>query len=134
MTDQSVEGGISLHKKFKTPFTITEKWSTAKKMDNKQAVWSYLTAKKSLFKISGDVQSHFRITKTETDALGMTHVRLQEVVNGIPVYGSQQTIHLGKDGSVQSYFGQYIPALDQSQSPKKTNSPLQPLSKRSNEI
>lgn len=37
--------------------------------------------------------------KTETDALGQTHIKLQQRHNGLPVYGAQLIVHFYKDGS-----------------------------------
>src|ERR1051326_548726 len=36
-----------------------------------------------------------------TDELGMTHVRMDRVYNGLPVWGQQVITHLGADGQVK---------------------------------
>lgn len=35
----------------------------------------------------------FRIMTTETDRLGMTHIKMQQVVNGVDIYGAQAWLH-----------------------------------------
>ncbi|MCY1034082.1 M4 family metallopeptidase [Corallococcus sp. BB11-1] len=56
----------------------------------------------------------------ERDALGMTHVRLDRVHEGVKVYGEQLISHLGQDGKVSSVTGEQnpIPAGLGSQKPK----------------
>ncbi|WP_375760743.1 M4 family metallopeptidase [Corallococcus exercitus] len=56
----------------------------------------------------------------ERDALGMTHVRLDRVHEGVKVYGEQLISHLGADGKVSSVTGEQnpIPAGLGSQKPK----------------
>ncbi|SEM81361.1 M4 family metallopeptidase [Lihuaxuella thermophila] len=102
---------IRYSKEYKTPAYIGEKWSKPKNLKNEEIVWAYLHAKKSLFKLKGDVKSQFKILKQEKDSLGMTHYRVQEVYHGIPVYGSDQTVHTDRDGNVTSFFGTVIPDL-----------------------
>ncbi|MBH8605400.1 M4 family metallopeptidase [Thermoactinomyces sp. CICC 10522] len=102
---------IKYHKQYKTP-TFMGKWNAPSTKNKQDIVWTYLNNKKNLFKIRDNVQSHFQIIKVQTDELGMTHYRVREVYKGIPVYGSDQTIHVQKNGDVASYFGQFIPELE----------------------
>ncbi|NRQ54961.1 M4 family metallopeptidase [Brevibacillus sp. HD1.4A] len=103
---------IDYSKEWETPQYIGEKWEPdGEKGDD--IVWSYLENYKDQFQIQGDVADHFQIVNEvrnkETDT---KHYRLQEVYNGIPIYGFQQTVHIDADGSVTSYLGQFIPNLD----------------------
>jgi Zn-dependent metalloprotease len=52
------------------------------------------------------VESSFQVTKYHTDELGMTHVRMQQMINGVRVYGQEVITHI-KDGQVQSMTGAY---------------------------
>lgn len=47
------------------------------------------------------------------DELGMTHVRFQQVVRGVPVYGAELTVHM-VGNVVKSVDGSYLPAFRQS--------------------
>lgn len=42
------------------------------------------------------------------DHLGMTHVRLDQELNGVPVYGAQLVVHFGADGDVSALNGNYV--------------------------
>ncbi|SEM81663.1 M4 family metallopeptidase [Lihuaxuella thermophila] len=119
--DAKNDGGIRYNKETNTPSVITEKWRAPRTFQSSEVVWSYLEAKQDLFKLKGDVKSQFKILKKEKDSLGMTHYRLQEVYKGIPVYGSQQTIHVDQNGDVTSYFGQVIPGLEAKNIPTRAN-------------
>src|SRR2546422_287652 len=37
------------------------------------------------------------------DAFGVTHARIAQTYNGIPVFGGEIIVHLAEDGSVQSF-------------------------------
>ena len=45
----------------------------------------------------------------ETDALGLTHVRLQQTFHGIPVWAAELVVHLNADAQVYLLQGRYIP-------------------------
>ncbi|MBP7934115.1 MAG: M4 family metallopeptidase, partial [Phycisphaerae bacterium] len=47
--------------------------------------------------------------RAERDALGMTHVRYQQQVGGVPVFGSEVIVHLGPDGRVRTAGGRIAP-------------------------
>ncbi len=49
-----------------------------------------------------------RVTRTETDALGLTHVRVQQTVDGVPVWGAESALHL-RDGQVYAWGGDLYP-------------------------
>lgn len=40
------------------------------------------------------------VTRVETDELGMTHTRVQQLFNGIPVFGAEAIVHVKADGSL----------------------------------
>ena len=46
--------------------------------------------------------SDLRVTRTSTDGLGMTHIRVQQEVDGIPVEGGEAIVHLDDQGDVAS--------------------------------
>lgn len=108
---------ILLNPTYRTPSFISEHWKNPQITNKREMIWSYLAAKKSLFRLGNNVQSHFRILKEEKDEFGYTHFRLQQIVNGIKVYGADQTIHLNKQNQVTSYLGQFIPELEQKNLP-----------------
>ncbi|MGE8203182.1 M4 family metallopeptidase [Heyndrickxia sp. NPDC080065] len=54
-----------------------------------------------------DPGKNLKIKRIEIDKFGMTHVRLQQSKNGLPVEGVEVIVHYDKDGTVQTVNGQY---------------------------
>ncbi len=54
-----------------------------------------------------DAKEDFRLRRIVRDELGMTHVRLDQMYKGIPVFGQQLIVHINRDGSLQSVTGSY---------------------------
>lgn len=61
--------------------------------DNKEAqCYNFLENAKGLMSINNPSEE-FKIIKTEVDELGFTHVKMQQEISGIPVYGSEVIFH-----------------------------------------
>src|ERR1043166_4049405 len=54
--------------------------------------------------------SNLRIAKTASDALGMTHVRLNQFYQGLPVFGAQLVVHMNDQG-ITGVNGDYVPRI-----------------------
>lgn len=54
-----------------------------------------------------DATKEFKTVKTQVDELGMKHVRLQQTVSGIPVFGGDYIVHFDKNGKVFASNGNY---------------------------
>jgi Zn-dependent metalloprotease len=54
-------------------------------------------------------QEELRIRSVETDAQGLTHVRLAQSHAGIPVWGAEILVHLDRAGHVYLVQGRYAP-------------------------
>jgi len=59
--------------------------------------------------IQGDARDAFFVRSVERDSLGMTHVRLDRVHDGLKVFPEQIITHLDKDGKVKSVTGEAQP-------------------------
>jgi Zn-dependent metalloprotease len=70
----------------------------------------YLKAASPIMRIS-DPAAEFEILSSDTDDLGMTHVRARQVYKGIPVYGAEVIIH-GRGRSFNFLNGIYYPTVD----------------------
>jgi Zn-dependent metalloprotease len=66
------------------------------------------------------VREQFRIVDRTSDKSGVSHYRLKQYVNGIPVYGAEQTIHVGKSGEVTSYLGAVVTEDQQAEATQGT--------------
>jgi len=50
------------------------------------------------------------VRAVETDALGLTHVRVQQTLGGVPVFGGDAVVHLDRAGAVYALSGHLRPA------------------------
>ncbi len=68
----------------------------------------YLIDVKGLLHINDPI-SEFKTIVQKTDALGQTHIKMQQVYKGIKVYGAQVVVHLNKKGQVRVLNGRNKP-------------------------
>ncbi|WP_311079688.1 M4 family metallopeptidase [Paenibacillus polymyxa] len=103
--ESSVSGPAQL-----TPTFHAEQWKAPSSVSGDDIVWSYLNRQKKtlLGEDKSSVREQFRIVDRTSDKSGVSHYRLKQYVNGIPVYGAEQTIHVGKSGKVTSYLGAVV--------------------------
>ncbi|MFB7304113.1 M4 family metallopeptidase [Heyndrickxia sporothermodurans] len=83
---------------------FAKKLGVKKKKD--VAAINYVEKNKNLLKMK-EPAKHLKVKKMEIDKFGMTHVRLQQTKNGIPVEGAEVIVHYDKEGTVQTVNGQY---------------------------
>ncbi|MFB6364809.1 M4 family metallopeptidase [Paenibacillus elgii] len=99
------------------PQLITEEsWSAPQAVTGEDKIWKYLESKQESFQIgkSVDLKKQLKIVEQTTDAkTGTTHYRLQQYVEGVPVYGGVQTVHINKEGQVTSLIGSVLPEQQQ---------------------
>jgi Fungalysin/Thermolysin Propeptide Motif len=70
-----------------------------------------------------NASEEFRLRQVVRDPLGQTHVRLDQVYQGVPVFGQQLIVHLDHNGVSLSVTGAYLAG-----SPSQP-SPLSPVRK-----
>ncbi|NEW07487.1 bacillolysin [Paenibacillus sp. SYP-B3998] len=96
------------------PKIIGETWIAPQGASLEEKVRVYLESNKQTLSLVGDDTKSIKITEQVTDAeTGTQHVRLKQYIQGIPVFGADQTIHFDKQGNVSSYFGTTIPDATQ---------------------
>lgn len=64
-----------------------------------------------------------RATRSNIDSLGFSHVRMQQYVNGKPVYGSGVVLHARGDGTVYLINGAYLDARGAAKTPQLAAGP-----------
>ncbi|REJ10257.1 M4 family metallopeptidase [Halobacillus trueperi] len=104
----------SVHKdKDNRPFFVQQKQSEKYTNANENSAKAHLKKNKEKFKMADPDRSlgNAEITK---DDLGMTHVKLQQEKNGVPVEGHQVVVHYDKENQVQTVNGQFNEAIEQS--------------------
>lgn len=81
--------------------------------DPESIVLDYFNANKNVYKFGkGSADASFKIISQEKDEFGNTIVRLQQMYNGVPVFGSTQVGHVNKKGVLTVVSGSVIPDLD----------------------
>ncbi len=71
---------------------------------------SHLKEKASAWGIQ-DAEKEFKVRRVSRDDLGQIHVRLDQVHNGVPVFGKQVIVHLNNDGKLKSITGDYLSGI-----------------------
>lgn len=100
---------------------IGESWNAPDGASGEEKIWKYLETKKDKLQIgkTTDLKKQLKITSQTTDSkTGTKHYRLKQYVQGIPVYGGEQTVHINKEGQVTSLFGSLLPEEKQKMIPK----------------
>ena len=75
-----------------------------------EMVYQFLLSLDGLLKID-DPHREFEITGVKTDSLRYKHIKLQQVHNGIAVWGRSISVHLNQDNHVYLFQGHYEPTL-----------------------
>ncbi len=75
-----------------------------------EIVYQFLSSIGRLLKID-DPQREFEITGVRADSLTYKHIKLQQVHNGIAVWGRSISVHLNPDNQVYLFQGRYEPTL-----------------------
>ncbi|HDX9579403.1 M4 family metallopeptidase [Bacillus cytotoxicus] len=86
-------------------------------------VFDYLNAAKKDYKLGEkNAEESFKVQKVVKDPIGdATVVRLQQMYEGVPVWGSTQVAHVGKDGVLKVVSGTVAPDLDKKEKLKNKN-------------
>ncbi|EXY06941.1 M4 family metallopeptidase [Bacillus cereus] len=95
--------------------------ATGKKAES--VVFDYLNAAKGDYKLGEkSAQDSFKVKQVKKDAVtDSTVVRMQQVYEGVPVWGSTQVAHVSKDGSLKVLSGTVAPDLDKKEKLKNKN-------------
>ncbi|WP_242222345.1 M4 family metallopeptidase [Bacillus cereus group sp. BfR-BA-01380] len=86
-------------------------------------VFDYLNAAKKDYKLGEkSAEESFKVQQVVKDPVGgATVVRLQQVYEGVPVWGSTQVAHIEKDGALKVVSGTVAPDLDKKEKLKNKN-------------
>lgn len=98
------------------PISISQTWNAPDGLSKHETVYAFLQSKvlqpKSKAKVSATAaKAQFKIVGEKSDAKTGTYVvKTAQQVNGVAVYGSEQTIALDKDNNVKASFGKVSPS------------------------
>lgn len=90
----------------------------AEQPDPERAARAFFDRYAALYAMA-DPYDELQLARLEKDPLGMHHVRFNQVVNGVPVFGAQLIVHL-RDGFITAVNGTYFPNLQVNTSPRLT--------------
>lgn len=93
---------VHLNKKDGLQVFISGKLSDSTK-PSKESALKYLKDNKAVLDLSSN--NDFKVLESSTDDLGFTHVKMQQLINGIPVYGRTVTVHYDDNGVVTDITG-----------------------------
>lgn len=68
---------------------------------------AFVTARRDVFRLAHPADE-LKLTRVDRDALGMRHVRLRQVHEGLPIHAAELIVHLDRDGHVTSVNGSYV--------------------------
>jgi len=75
-----------------------------------QAALSFLNEHKAMFQMT-DPANELELVREEGDEAGNTHVRMRQVVSGIPVHGGEVIAHFDRAGALTSMDASYFAGL-----------------------
>ncbi|MGA5716748.1 M4 family metallopeptidase [Bacillus bombysepticus] len=115
--EQKVLSIEKFNKEVNSPEFISGQLTSPNSNKDEKIVFSYLNAHKDKYKF-GDksAEESFIVTSKQKDSLGSTIIRLQQVYNGIPVWGSTQVAHIKSNGILTVFSGTVQPNLHEQQS------------------
>jgi bacillolysin len=91
------------------------------KKSNSAMTFDFLGSLKSELKISSP-KTEFKILNEQTDELGLSHIKVQQVFKNVPIYGAEAILHTNKSGVVETLNGRVFPTLDLNVSPSISGS------------
>ena len=68
---------------------------------------AFLDEQTALLRVAGPVD--FAITRVKHDDSGSNHVRVMQEVSGVPVFGAESVVHIGRQGQVYAFGGDVHP-------------------------
>jgi Zn-dependent metalloprotease len=72
--------------------------------------YAFIESRPELFKLD-DPRAELEVTQEKVDNLQYKHVRLQQVIDSIPVWGREITIHLNAENQIYLFQGHYEPSF-----------------------
>jgi Zn-dependent metalloprotease len=91
-----------------TPYMIRGEMATDPAKSTAEQVQGYFLAAKSVLKLD-DPTKEFEIKLTTNDELGIRHIRLRQLWQGVPVHGAEAILH-EKGGKFYLFNGRYHPS------------------------
>jgi bacillolysin len=108
---------IDWNKENATPIFLYGNLSSTKSASSTEAAAiQFLSANSVLFKLKNPT-SELKVHSQEGDELGYTHIKYDQQVNGVPVWGSQLGVHINSSGEIYCVSGNHHPTIEISTAP-----------------
>ncbi|EOO65536.1 hypothetical protein IKE_03439 [Bacillus cereus VD196] len=106
-----------------SPDFVAGKLTEPSKKPPESIVFEYVNKMKQEYKLgSKTAEESFKVKQIVDSSVGDTKVvRLQQVYNDVPVWGSTQVAHVGKDGVLQVVTGKVMPDLEKQEKLQNKN-------------
>ncbi len=106
-----------------SPEFVSGNLTSASGKKAESVVFDYLNTAKRDYKLGEkSAEESFKVQKIIKDPVGeATVIRLQQIYEGVPVWGSTQVAHVGKDGVLKVVSGTVAPDLDKKEKLKNKN-------------
>ncbi|MFA5802459.1 MAG: M4 family metallopeptidase [Thermoleophilia bacterium] len=101
------------------PSFITGRITPPAAASQQDAALSFFDANKDVFRMNS-AAAEFAFSRVEGDSLGMTHMHMAQVYQGIPVYAAGMAVHFNADGTIAAVNGRYVPEIKISIEPQVT--------------
>lgn len=83
--------------------------SALKNNDYEQMAYLFLDYYKTIFKLAAP-RNNLKVESIQSDALGGTHVQLQQMLNQIPVWEKMIRVHFNEHKALYMFQGDYLPS------------------------
>ncbi|MFJ7724986.1 M4 family metallopeptidase [Neobacillus sp. NPDC097160] len=100
----SVQASKKWNEKASVPLFVTERFAEKFSSSNPSNAVNYLQKNEGKTGIKNPGKN-LKVKDTQTDELGMTHVRFNQSINGVNVEGSEVIVHFNRDNEVVSVNG-----------------------------
>lgn len=98
-----------------TPDFVTGDLTPSSNKSDEEIIYDYLNKNIHKFKLDTNAEKTFEIRAKSNDSDGSRLIRLQQVYNGIPVFGYTQKAVINKNGVLKSLSGATVPDLENSE-------------------
>lgn len=104
-----------------TPEFVSGQLTSSSAKQPEAIVMDYFNQKKEEYKLGEPAEHSFQLIRTEKDQRNTTIMHLQQVFNGVPVWGSTQVAHVNDKGVLTVVSGTAIGDLDKKEALKVKN-------------
>lgn len=108
-SDESISENVSYNTETDRPYFIAGTLTTPSRNSPENIVLSYLEKREELYSIESGGSTSFNLISERTDELGFTNIKLQQMHNGIPVFGSVLSALVDQAGVLTAVSGEVVP-------------------------